>query len=316
MKREARFCFARFDPAALWSNCTFVFLHFVVPAYNVESPKANAVPEGEEAVKHLFPLSAVSILAVGLILGHAPGARAQDQAQSEKAQSEITLIAPGGIRAAIEQLIPGFERKTGRKVKATFGSGGGTKQQVLRGEPFDVPVVQPPYPDVLASGNVVANSATPLASVAVGVAVRKGAAKPDISTPDAVKRMLLAAESVAYPNPAGGAAAGVSFDETLRKLGIAGQMEPKLKRAQGGAGAMAAVAKGEAEIGLTFVSEMSDPGITVVGPLPHEISPPTTLVGFVSSHAKDPASAKALLEYLSSTEAAAVYTAQGMQPGK
>jgi ABC-type molybdate transport system substrate-binding protein len=102
---------------------------------------------------------------------------------------EVTLIAPGGIRGAIVQLIPGFEQKTGHKVNATFGSGGGTKQQVVRGEVFDVVIVQPPYPDVIASGNVIASSETPLASVAVGVAVRQGERKPDISTPAAVKRM-------------------------------------------------------------------------------------------------------------------------------
>jgi len=249
----------------------------------------------------------ISSAVVALVLGSPYGARAQ---------SEVTLIAPGGIKAAIEQLIPRFERKTGHKVKATFGSGNGTKQQVTRGEAFDVPIVQPPYPEVLASGNVVAGSATPLASVALGVAVRKGAAKPDISTADAVKRTLLAAKSVAYPNPAGGAAAGVTFDATLKKLGIAEQMEPKLKRAQGGAGAMEMAAKGEAEIGLTFLSEMEDPGIDVVGALPREIAPPTSLVGFVSTHAKDPATAKALLEYLSSPEAAKVYKSQKMQPGR
>jgi molybdate transport system substrate-binding protein len=237
-------------------------------------------------------------------------------AHSARAQEEITLIAPGGIRAPLEQIIPSFERKTGLKVKATFGSGLGTKQQVTRGEIFDVPIVQQPYPDVLASGNVVAGSATPLASVAVGVAVRKGAHKPDISTPDAVKRMLLAAKFVSYPDPAGGAAAGVSFEETLRKLGIAEQMQPKLKRAQGGAGAMAMAAKGEVEIGLTFVSEMEEPGIDVVGPLPREISTPTILVGFLSSHAKDAAAAKTLLDYLSSPEAGVFYKAQHMQPGR
>ena len=237
-------------------------------------------------------------------------------AYSARAQSEVTLVAPGGIRAAIEQLIPGFEKRTGIQVKATFGSGNGTKQQVTRGEPFDVPVVQPPYPEVLASGNVVAASATPLASVAVGVAVRKGAPKPDIATPEAVRRTLLAAKSVAYPDPAGGAAAGVSFTETLKKLGIAAQMEPKIKRAKGGPAAMTMAAKGDVEIGLTFLSEMSEPGLDIVGPLPREISTPTSLVGFVSSHAKDPKAAKALLEYLSSPEAAAVYKANGMQPGR
>jgi molybdate transport system substrate-binding protein len=234
---------------------------------------------------------------------------------SARAQSEITLIAPGGIRGAIEQLIPGFESKTGRKVKATFGSGGGTRQQVARGEAFDVPIVQPPYPEVLASGNVVVASATPLATIALGVAVKKGAPKPDLSTPEAVKRTLLAAKSVSYPDAARGAAAGVSFNETLKKMGIAEQMQPKIKLAQGGAAAMAMVAKGEAEIGLTFLSEMEDPGIDVVGPLPREISTPTSLVGFVSSHAKDPAAAKSLLEYLSSPGAAAAYQAHRMQPG-
>jgi molybdate transport system substrate-binding protein len=247
-------------------------------------------------------------LLVAIALGSLHNAGAQT--------NEVTLIAPGGIRAAVEQLIPGFEHKTGRKVKATFGSGLGTKKQVASGEAFDVPIVQPPFPEVLSSGNVVASSATPLASVAVGVAVRKGAPKPDISTPEAVKRMLLAAKSISYPDPKGGAAAGVSFDETLRKLGIADQVEPKLKRAQGGAGAMAMAAKGEAEIGLTFVSEMEDPGIDIVGALPREISQPTTLVGFVSTHAKDPAGAKALLEYLSSAEAAPVYKKLHMEPGR
>ena len=232
------------------------------------------------------------------------------------AQQEITLIAPGGIRAPIEAMIPDFEAKTGLKVKATFGSGLGTKQQVIRGDAFDLPVVQVPYEAVIASGNVVKNTETPLATVSVGVAVRKGIAKPDISTPEAVKKMLLAAKSVTYPDAAGGAAAGVSFDQTLKKLGIAEQLEPKLKRAQGGAGAMKMAASGEAEIGLTFMSEMEEPGIDIVGPLPDRISTPTRLVGFVSSHAKDPAAAKALLQYLSSPEAAAVYKANGMEPGK
>jgi len=231
-----------------------------------------------------------------------------------RAQDEITLIAPGGIRAAAEQLIADFERSTGHKVKATFGSGLGTKQQVARGEAFDVPIVQPPYPEVLASGHVVASSERPLASVAVGIAVKQGAHRPDISSPDAVRRTLLAAKAVSYPNPAGGAAAGVSFEETLKKLGIAEQMQPKLKRAQGGSGAMTMVAQGDADIGLTFLSEMSEPGIVVVGPLPQEISTPTTLVGFVSAHAKDLSAAQALLNYLSSPAASEVYRAKGMQP--
>jgi molybdate transport system substrate-binding protein len=229
---------------------------------------------------------------------------------------EVTLIAPGGIRAPIQKMIPDFERKTGHTVKATFGSGNGTKQQVIKGEAFDVPIVQPPLAEVLATGHVIAASETPLATVAVAVAVRKGAARPDISTPEAVKKMLLAAKSVSIPDGARGAAAGVSFDETLKKLGIVEQMKPTLRRVQGGINAMAVLARGEVEVGLTFLSEIHDPGVEIVGLLPREISTPTALVGYVSAHAKAPEAAKALLMYLSSPEAAEVYKSLGMVPGR
>jgi molybdate transport system substrate-binding protein len=231
--------------------------------------------------------------------------------------TEITLIAPGGIRAAVVQMIPDFERRTGHTVKATFGSGGGTKDRVIKGEAFDVPIVQPPLEPVTASGHVVADSETPLAIVQVGVAVRTGAPKPDIATADAVKRLLLGAKAISYPNAASGAAAGVSFNETLQKLGITEAMKPKIKIAQGGKGAMEMLAKGDVDIGLTFISEIiTEPGVEVVGPLPRDISTPTALVGFVSAQAKDPAAAKALLSYLSGPEAAVVYKERGMVPGR
>ncbi|HWF12766.1 MAG TPA: substrate-binding domain-containing protein [Candidatus Acidoferrales bacterium] len=240
------------------------------------------------------------------------------------AQTEVTLIAPGGIRAPIEKLIPGFEKKTGYKVNPTFGSGGGTKKQVISGDVFDVPIVQPPLAEVTASGNVVESTATPLASVAVGVAVKKGAPKPDISSSEAVKKMLLSAKSIVCPDATTGAAAGVSINDMLKKLGIDEQVEPKLKRVRGtgaggaGGGTMVSgmIANGEAELGMTFVSEMTDPGIDVVGVLPKEVSPWTPLVGYISTHSKNPEAAKALLKYLSSPEALAAYKAAGMQPGK
>ena len=229
---------------------------------------------------------------------------------------EITLIAPGGIRAPIQKMIPDFERKTGHTVKATFGSGNGTKQQVMKGEAFDVPIVQPPLAEVIATGHVIPETETPLATVAVALAVRKGAPKPDISTPDALKKTLLAAKSVAFPDGARGAAAGVSFDQTLKTLGIYEQMQSKITRAQGGARSMEMLAKGEVEIGLTFLSEIHDPNVEVVGILPREISMPTALVGFVSTKAKSPDAAKALLRYLSGPEAAVVYKTMVMQVGK
>lgn len=245
--------------------------------------------------------------AVALVMGGPLGARAQ---------SEVTLLAPGGATAPVNKLIPGFAAKTGETVKGTFGPGVGTHARAVKGDAFDIYVVQPPYQDVIDSGNVDKSTETPLATVAVGVAVKKGSPKPDISTPEAVKKMLLDAKSISYPDPKGGAAAGVSFEETLKKMGIADQIMPKVKLGAGGAGAMASVAKGDVEIGLTFMSEMSDPGIDIVGPLPKAISTPTGLVGFVSTQAKDPAAAKAFLKYLSGPEAAAVYKELNMVPGR
>src|SRR5437879_12780094 len=115
--------------------------------------------------------------------------------------------------------------------------------------------------------------------------------------------MLLGAKAIAYPNAASGAAAGASFNETLQKLGIAEEMKPKIRIAQGGRGAMQLLAKGEVDIGLTFISEIiTEPGVEVVGPLPRELSTPTSLIGFVSAHSKEPAAAKALVSYLSGPE--------------
>lgn len=188
---------------------------------------------------------------------------------------------------------------------------------MLHGEAFDVPVVQPPYESVLASGHVVAASATPLATVALGVAVRAGAAKPDIATADAVKRLLLAATAIAHPDPSGGAAAGVSFEAVLQKLGIAEAMKGKLKTARAGSGAMALLAKGDGDLGVTFISEIiPEPGVAVAGPFPRDLSTPTALVAFVSAQTKEPEAAKALVAFLASPEAAPIYKARGMEPNR
>lgn len=230
---------------------------------------------------------------------------------------DVTLVAPGGMRCPIDRMTPDFNRKTGHVLKATIGSGGATHQQVVRGEAFDVPIVQPPYQDVIASGNVIPATETPLASVAIMVVVRKGEPKPDISTPAAVKRMLLAAKAISYPDGAGGlgGAAGVSFDNTQKQLGILEEMKPKVKRVQG-VSLMQLLTRGDIDIAITFASEINDPGVDIVGQLPREISTPTALVGFISSRAKAPEAAKSLLSYLSSSDGAAAYRACGMQPAR
>jgi molybdate transport system substrate-binding protein len=229
--------------------------------------------------------------------------------------AELTLIAPGGIRTALQRLIPLFEKDSGHKVTPTFTSGGNTKAKTIAGELFDVPVIQPPLEDVLASGNVRAASATPLATVSVVVAVRSGVPKPDISTGEAVRRLLLGAQSVACPSAARGAACGVSFDQSLMRLGITAAMAPKMKAAPGGWGAIEMLAKGEVEIGITFASEMDpNPNVQLLGPLPRDISEPTGFVAFVHARSKAPDAAAALVKFLSARAAARIFADCGMVP--
>jgi molybdate transport system substrate-binding protein len=232
------------------------------------------------------------------------------------AQTEITLIVPGSARAALDVLLPAFERTTGHKIKSSGGNGIETKRRVVQGEVVDVPILQSPVEEVIASGHVVVGTETVLATMPMFVAVRKGAPKPDLSTAEATKRMFLAANGVSYPAAALGAGVGISVDETLKALGIFEQVQTKTKPVRTGGAAMALVAKGEVEIGLTFLNEITDPGVEVVGALPTTVSTPTALVGFVSTHAKDPAAAKALLAYLSSPEASAVYKERGYAPAR
>jgi len=245
------------------------------------------------------------VVAFLLVLGNWSSAQAQD---------EVTLLVPGPARVALDKLLPAFESKTGHKVKVTYGTSLGTKEQVARGEAFDVPVMRAPYQEALASGNVVVNSATTIASFVVGVCVRKGAPKPDISTPEAVKRMLLAAKAVTYPDPAAGTA-GARVSEMFQKLGIADEMKPKSTIVANSGPAQAAVASGERDLCLAYVSDLRNPGIDVVGALPREVASPDDLIGFLSTHAKNPTASKALLDYLSSPDVAAIYKGEGMLPG-
>ena len=246
-----------------------------------------------------------SVFVVALMLGHS---------YAVYAQSEISFLAPRPIMEQMEKLIAGFESKTNYKVKAAWGSGLGTKQQVANGEGGDVSIMFSPFPEALASGNLVPGSGTTLAGLVMGVAVQKGAPKPDISTADAVKRMLLAAKSIVTVDPAQGSV-GVSAMAVLQKLGITDQVKSKLKFVQNGGLVQTSVAKGETEIALgPYIGDIENPGLDVLGPLPREASTPTDFVGFISTKAKDPAAARALLEYLSSPDAAAVYRAARMEP--
>jgi molybdate transport system substrate-binding protein len=230
------------------------------------------------------------------------------------AQSEITLLSPDPIKATIEKLVEGFEAKTGTQVKITYGTGVSTRKTVASGQALDVSLLFAPFPEALKTGNIVPSSATVVARLRLALAVQKGAAKPDISTPETVKRALLNAKSIISVDPTQGSVGGIAL-LTLTNLGIAEQVKPKIKWVQNGGLVQDSVAKGETEIALgPYLSDMRNPGLDVVGALPPGASTPVDVTGFLSTTVKDPKAAKALLDYLSSHEAAPVYEAAKIFP--
>jgi molybdate transport system substrate-binding protein len=258
-----------------------------------------------------------AIAALTLVLTSPFAARAQ-----EKPQEGLTAIIVSRGDAAFKQLVSQFEAKTGLKVNVRLLGFVATRDAIVNGEPFDVGIVEFPHDTaVIASGNVVPSSEVSVANGQIGLAVRNGAPKADISTPAAVKRTLLAAKSIAYPNPNGGTgASGVNISMMLRRLGIAEQVKAKTILTRGGRRAMAMVANGEAEIGMTYLIGMGGdqmkPGlIDIVGTLPPEIAPPVPMIGFVSSKTTHPAAARELLKFLTSPEAEATYAKHWLQPG-
>ena len=233
------------------------------------------------------------------------------------AQDELVVTIVGRGDDGFKELIAQFEKKTGRKVSLKFPNYIESRDTIVKGEPFDVGIVEFPHDaDVIASGNVVPGSATLIANGWMAVAVKKGAPKPDISTPSAAKRMLLNAKSIAYPDPAGGTgASGVNVVTMLRRLGIEDAVKAKTTLTNGGGRAMAMAASGDAEIGMTYYIGMyGNDKIDIVGTLPAQISPPTPLIGFISSKSKNPAAAKELLAFLTSPEAGPTYKKYLLEP--
>lgn len=224
-----------------------------------------------------------------------------------RAQSEVTLLSPNPIQQTMDKLVAGFQAKTGIHVKATYGSGLSTRKQVASGQALDVSILFAPFPEALTTGNIVLGSATVIARLRLGIAVKKGAPKPDISTPEAVKKTLLDAKSIAAIDPAQGTAGAITF-AALDDLGITDEVKTKITWVRGAAAVQESVGKGETEIALgPYTSEMDNPGIDIVGALPTEVSMPVDITGFLSTSAKDSKAAKMLLDYLASHEAAPIY---------
>src|SRR5262249_18129329 len=188
--------------------------------------------------------------------------------------AEIDAMITTAMAAAIEQLAPPFERARGDTLHIVYGPSGGLARRLNGGEPADLIIVESKVLDELIRQGKVAAGRTDIARTAIGIAVRRGAPRPDVSSVEALRRTLLAARSIGHTAPAGGGVTAAHIMGVFEKLGIAAEVAPKVKLAAGGPNGRVSVlvSSGEAEIGLQQVSElMSNPQVEVIGMLPAEL---------------------------------------------
>ncbi|HKD25419.1 MAG TPA: substrate-binding domain-containing protein [Xanthobacteraceae bacterium] len=232
--------------------------------------------------------------------------------------AEIKVISTGGARAVMTSLVPEFERKSGHKVGIEFGTPGNMRDRLLRGEAADVAVaIAAVLPDLEKAGKIAPGTRIEFAASYVGVVVRAGAPKLDVSTPDGVKQAILMAKTVALSDPKAGTQLGATFLGAADRLGFGADLRSRTKLILGpGSDVAEAVAKGEADLGVTLISEILPvTGVTLGGELPSNIMPPTVIHAFSVSGAKDPETAKVFLDFLRSPEAGRMVEAKGMKPG-
>jgi len=231
----------------------------------------------------------------------------------------ITVMSSGALSAALRELVPSFERSSGSALTiVSGGSVGGTPDSIpdrlQRGERADVVIMAAASIDELAkAGRVLAGSRVDLARSSIGIAVRAGAPKPDISTIDALTRALLQARTVAYSSSVSGVYVST---ELFQRLGIAPQMQAKSRKIDGEPVA-AVVARGEAEIGFQQISELRPvPGVEVVGPLPSAVQRVTVFSVAALTGSPNPSGGRALIAFLASPAASAAIAKSGMEPIK
>ena len=230
---------------------------------------------------------------------------------------QVVLMTSGGFASTSEELVPAFEQSRRIPVRIVYGSSmGGAADSIPsrlnRNEPADVVILaRTALDELVAKGQVIPGSQVDLVHSLIGIAVRKGAPKPDISTPEAVRQALLGAPSIAYS----ASASGTYYErEMLKSLGIEEQVKPKSKRiVSERVGTI--VARGEASMGLQQVSELLPiEGIDFVGALPAPLQRTTTFSAGVTTHARDPKGAQELIQFLVSKDAAPVILKNGLVP--
>ena len=227
--------------------------------------------------------------------------------------TELKVIAGGSMTASMNALAAPFEKASGHKLSIHFDSTPNIIARVNSGTPFDVVVVPVDvFKDAAAKARFAPGPTSDIARVGYGVIVRAGASKPDLSTPDAFKKALLAAPSIAFL-PA--SAAGAYVTKVFERLGIGEEMKAKTKVQAAPAQIAPAVAKGEAELGVFLTNVLVAPGVELVGPFPGELQQELVFTSAVAADTKEADAAKALIDYLRTQEATAIIKAAGMTPG-
>ena len=228
--------------------------------------------------------------------------------------AEIRMLASNAVKTSLEVLVPEFEKAAEHKLVITFGAASELKTEIDKGAAFDVAILTPAAIDALTKdGKASAAGRADIAHAPFGLAVRKGASKPDIGTVEGFKQALLKANSIAYVEAGAGSP---YFKSLLERLGIADQVRPKLKPQPTSNPAAKAVANGEAELGITAISEILPyAGAEVAGPLPAEIQFYSVSTGAVAANSKVGEAARAVLRFLTTPAAAAVLKAKGLEPG-
>ena len=228
--------------------------------------------------------------------------------------AEIKVLASNGVREAMNELAPAFERATGNKLVISFGLAAALKRQIEAGEAFDLAILPTAaIDDLIKQGKVDTGARAAIARSGVGIGIRKGAARPDIRTPEALKRTLLSAKSITWAKEG---QSGIYFASLLERIGIAEQVKPKVVPASSGVEVGKLVAGGQVQLGVILVNElMAAPGVEVLGPLPAELQNYTVFHAGVGVGSKDSSAAKALIKFLTTPAAGAVFKAKGQEPG-
>ena len=227
--------------------------------------------------------------------------------------AEIRVLSTQATEEAYRELVPQFEKASGHKVTTTFTGTLDANKRLAAGESYDLIIMSGPSIDEhTKGGKVVPGSRVDVAKSGVGVGVKAGAPKPDISTVEALKKTLLAAKSIGYSTgPSGNYVVGL-----FQGMGIADEVKPKLKQTPTGVFVGSIIASGEAEIGFQQVSELSHfAGVDYVGPLPADVQYITVFASGIATGAKEADAAKALVKFITAPAAAAAFKKRGMEPG-